>query len=103
MNKKGNNHFLELAYKYELNITPFSGICNNIVMIKSTSKSKLYDFFTDFFEPTKKERDEYNHQPFFWMEERDKSEEVNTNTRITALLFAAELWEDKQNHKYARK
>lgn len=63
------------------------------------------NFFTNFFKPTEEEREEYNILSFSWMSEigRGLGDIKNNTDRITALLFADQLWKDKENRKYERK
>lgn len=51
-------------------------------------------FFAEWFKPTDKEREKYNHAFHSWMNGYDESDTDNNNLRILALLFAEQLWLD---------
>lgn len=68
------------------------------------------DFFKNFFMPTKKEASRYkmwldytekNSGP--WMTTKGSNQYLDNLDRITALLFADQLWKDEANHSYVRK
>lgn len=61
-------------------------------------------FFKKFFRPTDSESAVYRMMELFWMSRRNSSlGDVKDNTdRITALLFADQLWQDEENRKYDR-
>ncbi len=66
-------------------------------------------FFTNFFMPTEEEAREYRNlqsevnDEGAWLSTGCQKKEQDNTDRITALLFADQLWQDKANRKYQRK
>ena len=63
---------------------------------------KPSDFFSNFFEPTQEEKSEYHVLYTSWMGHESTTVQQDNLDRITALLFADQLWQDKENRKYER-
>lgn len=68
------------------------------------------NFFKDFFMPTEEEAKEYLVSLATWLFDRGawlstshQKKEQDNYDRITALLFADQLWQDEANRKYERK
>jgi hypothetical protein len=68
------------------------------------------EFFGVFFMPSKEEVKRFN--VYFdsdeencgaWLSTRLRDKHLDNTDRITALLFADQLWQDKANRKYQRK
>ena len=62
-------------------------------------KGKEKIFFQKEFEPTRRERIEYNHLYGAWMGDWNKSIYHNNQLRILALLFAEQIWEEERKDK----
>lgn len=97
------NKFIKLAIDYSKGLEEDQGICENLSNYCISTPSEEGIFFEIFFKPTLEEILEYQNSTLYWMEGHFTTDVEDRNTRITALLFAAELWEDKENHKYERK
>jgi hypothetical protein len=87
--------FYELAEKYAKRTNQYEGICANLCEIGG----EFDEYFTKMFEPSRKEREEYQHTIWWWMEGITTTEKQNRNLRITALLFADLLWQDEMKGK----
>jgi len=87
--------FRELAESIAKNMKEVRGCCSNLPGIPS-------DFFIDFFMPTAEEREEYDCSLWWWMGGINTTIQQDNQDRITALLFADQLWQDEENYKYER-
>lgn len=92
---KKKTPFKELAEKIADDMKELWGCCNHLADIES-------DFFQSFFEPTEYERNKYNQNFWFWMSGINTTTQQDNTDRITALLFADQLWQDEENRKYER-
>ena len=90
--------FKELAERIEAKLDDSWYCCVGLY------QEECKQFFKDFFQPTTEEYIEYDMVGYSWMSRRNSSlGDVKDNTdRITALLFADQLWQDEENRKYDR-
>lgn len=79
--------FRKLSERIAKNIYRRWHCCN--VLPEKESK-----FFEKWFQPTHKERFEYDHLNIAWMAGEETSNSEDNNLRILALLFAEQLWLD---------
>lgn len=88
--------FKELAERIEAKLDDTWYCCVGLY------QEECKQFFKDFFEPTQEEKSEYHVLYTSWMGHESTTVQQDNLDRITALLFADQLWQDEENRKYDR-
>lgn len=85
---KRTSAFLELAENHNKNL----GVCIQLFWLDESGRKEIY--FKSLFQPSSDEREKYNMNGFWWLEEIQESRKSAWNFRILCLLLAHEIWCD---------